>query len=102
MHNSGRKPETYTKSKHPNTEPDVLVNYLISENLETSSNVELMITLMPASSSGQWKAATNIQEKFRFQDPREKRPKLFELCLCQKLLPEISKCQGNCGRKMGL
>ena len=60
-----------------------------------------MVALTRASSSGQWKATTNIEEEIRFQDSREKRPKVIELCLRQKLSSKISKCQGNCGRKIG-
>ena len=99
--NSERKPGAYTKSKRPNTEPDIVVDRLTSESLENSNSGELMVTLTRASSSEQWKAATNTQEELRFQDPREKRPKVFDLCLRQNSSSKISKCQDNCDRKIG-
>ena len=88
---SRRKPGTYTKSKQPSTESDVVADYLTNENL----------TLTPATSTGQWKAATNIQEENRFQDPKEKQLKVIWLCLCQKILSKIGKYQGNHNRNIG-
>ena len=59
-----------------------------------------MVTLTRASSSSQWKAAANIPEEFRFQDPTEKGSKVFKLWLRQNLSSKIRKCQGNCCRKI--
>ena len=59
-----------------------------------------MVTLTRASSSGQWKAAANIPEEFRFQYPTEKGSKVFKLWLRQNLSSKIKKCQGNCCRKI--
>ena len=78
----------------------IVVDRLTSENLENFNCGELMVTLTRASSSGQWKAAANIPEEFRFQDPTEKGSKVFKLWLRQNLSSKIRKCQGNCCRKI--
>ena len=78
----------------------IVVDRLTSENLENFNCGELMVTLTRASSSGQWKAAANIPEEFRFQDSTEEGSKIFKLSLRQNLSSKITKCQGNCCRKI--
>eukprot|EP00794_Sanderia_malayensis_P002387 gene2387-2747_t len=102
--NAGRKPGYNTRRRN-HDEPDIVID----RNAEKESPHEsLTIHLSKSPTSQQWrqKQADNMQKSdsspgnLRFADPRVDQPKEFELNLRSTLPQSVSKCQGNCGKKI--
>ena len=71
------------------------------EEQQEEGSQDLRLKFVKSPESQTWKASGNSsQEEIRFNDPNEKRPKVFELHL-RKDAPKLAKkCQGKCGQNI--
>ena len=96
--NAGRK-SGFLNQKRYKERLTVFVDRVEKQQEEGLQDLHLKFVHSPESQT--WKASgSSSQEKIRFSDPIEKRPKVFELHLWKGVPKLVKKCQGKCGWKI--